>query len=139
MRIETEKFAPMLQALERIEAAAMAVDPVVIARKQNERMLHLGELALARGEPRVGAGTLSRSDIADVHHERERLAVEIVDQEFEALGFALGVGRIAHQGEADAARRDRLRRAAGEKNKNQGQTTFSPRTENVVCPCFQMP
>ena len=93
-------------------------------------MLEARELALARLEPLVGAGSLAGSDVADMRHENEVLGVEIIDQRIEALHFRLGVGGITHQRKDDRARRRRLqRRAAGEKNQNQGQTTI----------LFQMP
>src|SRR5438477_5719989 len=62
--------------------------------------------------------------------ESEVARIQVVDQRIEALRFRLGVGGIARQRKDDRARRCRLqRRAAGEKNQNQGQTTI----------LFQMP
>ena len=61
------------------------------------------ELALARLECGVVAGVAA--DVADVDHEVEPLAVEVVDQRLEALHFAFGVGHVAHQAEHEAARR----------------------------------
>jgi hypothetical protein len=50
-----------------------------------------------------------------VHHEGERLAVDLLDQPVEALDLRLRIGRIAEQAERQLARRQRLeRRAAGQ-------------------------
>ena len=88
------------------------------------------ELALARLEPLVGAGPPAGSDVADMRDESEVARIQVVDQRIEAQRFRLGVGGIARQRKDDRARRRRLqRRAAGEENRNQGQTTI----------LFQMP
>ena len=93
-------------------------------------MLEPRELALARLEPLVGAGSPAGSDVADMRDESEVARIQVVDQRIEAQHFRLGVGGIARQRKDDRARRRRLqRRAAGEKNQNQGQTTI----------LFQMP
>src|SRR5207249_9905120 len=126
----TKKLSPFPESFHGIEPGAVAIGPVVVARQEDERMLEARELALARPEPLVGAGSLAGSDVAGMRDENEVLGVEIIDQRIEALHFRLGVGGITHQRKDDRARRRRLqRRAAGEKNQNQGQTTI----------LFQMP
>jgi hypothetical protein len=51
-----------------------------------------------------------------VHHELERLGVDLVDQCVEPLDLSLGVGRVAQYAEGNLAWRQRgqRRRAAGE-------------------------
>jgi hypothetical protein len=54
-----------------------------------------------------------------VHHERERLRVDLVDQPVKPLDLRVGVGRVAQNAEGELARRQRReRRAAGEQQKN---------------------
>src|SRR5439155_2483809 len=126
----TKKLSPFAESFHGIEAAAVAIGPVVVARQEDERMREARELALARLEPLVGAGSLAGSNVADMRDESEVARIQVVDQRIEALHFRLGVRRIAGQRETQRAGRRRLqRRAAGEKNQNQGQTPI----------LFQMP
>jgi len=74
-----------------------------------------------------------------VHDEGEGLRVHLVDQQVEPFGFGIRVGGVAKDAEGDrTGGKWRKRRATGEQNENQGQTTFSPspgmKAENVVCP-----
>src|SRR5439155_8312188 len=51
-----EELAKPAQAFHRIEAAAVAVHPFVVARNDHERVPEFLELAFPRLEPLVGAG-----------------------------------------------------------------------------------
>jgi hypothetical protein len=80
-------------------------------------------LAFSLCQPLVGAGCLATADVADVHHEGERLRVHLVDQPIEPLHFVGRVGRIPEHAESDLTRRKGLR-AAREDNEKQGETRF---------------
>src|SRR3981189_3110480 len=112
-----KKLSPLREALRGIKPGAVAV-----ARQEDERMLEPRELALARLEPLVGAGPPAGRNVADMRDESEVAGIQVVDQRIEALHLRLGVRRIACQCESQRARRRLQRRAAGEKNQNQGQT-----------------
>jgi hypothetical protein len=47
-----------------------------------------------------------------VHHELERLGVDLVDQPVEPLDLELGIGRVAEDAEADLTRGQRRERTA---------------------------
>jgi hypothetical protein len=47
-----------------------------------------------------------------VHHELERLGIDLVDQPLEALDLEVGVGGVAEDAEADLARGQRRKRRA---------------------------
>src|SRR6267143_2130319 len=125
-----KKLSPLGEAFHGIKPGAVAVGPVVVARQEDDRMLEPRELALACLKPLVGAGPPAGSNVTDMRDESEVAGIQVVDQRIEALHLRLGVRRIAGQRETQRARRRRLqRRAAGEKNQNQGQTPI----------LFQMP
>src|SRR5207247_2354866 len=116
-----EELAELAQALQRIEAAAVAVHPFVVARNDHERVPESLELAFPRLEPLVGAGALAAGDVADVDDEGEVLAVDLLDHRIEHRNLARAVGRVADQRELERGtlsrgqgRRD-VRRAGGKR------------------------
>src|SRR5262245_51536067 len=72
-----EDLAPAREPRHRIESARAAVAPFVVARHQDEAVPDARELRLALEQPRVAAGLrrAAGADVADVHHELERLGV----------------------------------------------------------------
>jgi hypothetical protein len=71
-----------------------------------------GELLLALEEPGVAARLRGCADVPHVHHELERLGVDLVDQPVEPLDLELGIGRVAEDAEADLTRGQRRERTA---------------------------
>ena len=71
-----------------------------------------GELLLALEEPGVAARLRARPDVPHVHHELQRLCVDLVDQPVESLDLELGIGCVAEDAEAELTRGQRRERPA---------------------------
>ena len=80
-------------------------------------MADTGELRLALQQPGVTARESAGADIADMHHEGQRLRVDLVDHALQALRFELGIRRVAQHAERGLGRTRHLRvRAAAEQD-----------------------
>jgi hypothetical protein len=106
--LEAEQAAPRAQALERV----LAVGPLVVARQQHERMANARELLFSLREPAIRARLRARADVAEVHHERELLRVQLVDEALDAMDLVVGIGNVAEDAERLAVPAGRRRGTA---------------------------
>ena len=100
--LRVEKLPDPGEALQGIEAGAMAIGPFVVAQDEDKGRGKTLELALARLEPFVGAGAVAAGDVAQVHHEGGLRSIDLVDHGVEQVRVRLGVGRVTQKGERKA-------------------------------------
>src|SRR5690349_4179950 len=109
-----EQLAKQPQPIERLIVAAafaMAIGPVVVAGRDEERMADGVEQCLALAIELVVARIARALDVADVHDEGERLAVDVGEELFQPHLLEGIVGRIAKRGEGEAVLSEGLSRA----------------------------
>ncbi len=137
--VSKNSLAELREALHRIEPAAVAVDPFVVAGNDHEGVRRLLELVFARCEPLIVARTPAAGDVADVDHEGELLPVHLLDHRVERRGLGLAVRRIADQREGDG-RMERGRqqrrnvRRAGREGEKQGDAQTSQERRSCAEP-----
>ena len=83
----------------------MAVRPLVVAGRVNQRLMKQSEPVTALREQSVRAGRPAAFEIAHMQYERERLVIDLRDHADEAAFFVFGVGRIAESGEGEVSAR----------------------------------
>ncbi len=105
-RCREECPAQECETLDRIETAgarAVAVGPVVVAGREDERQRRRVEQRAAAVEQFIAARRTAAFQVADVDHERERLASERLERRRD-LGFLERViGRVADHRELEPA------------------------------------